>query len=119
MGAAYCDESYLSRVLQLLKCATCQNPTGSLLSRSRQNGLQPPRTPGGVEQRAGTSQSRAPARADPTGGSGRDADLRDPRRPGEGERSSNCEKKARSQVGADNIGEAAHRRGGREHDLLC
>lgn len=58
MGAAYCDESYLSRVLQLLKCATCQNPTGSLLSRSRQNGLQPPRTPGGVEQRAGTSHGR-------------------------------------------------------------
>jgi len=42
-----------------------------------------------------------------TKGSGRTADLRDPRRPSEGERSSHCEKKARSQVGADNVGEAA------------
>ena len=37
-----------SRVLQLLKCATCQNPTGSPLSSTRQNGLQRPMTPGGV-----------------------------------------------------------------------
>ena len=35
-------------VLQLLKCATQQDPAGSLLSSTRQNGLQRPRTPGGV-----------------------------------------------------------------------
>ena len=98
MGVVYCDESYLSRVLQLFKCATCQNPTGSLLSRSRQNGLQPPRTPGEwnnePEPVTGAGVGRPYRRLRP------DVDLRDPCRPGEGERSKNCEKKARSQVSA-------------------
>ena len=37
--------------LQLFKCATHQDPTGSLLNSTRQNGLQPPGTPGGVGHR--------------------------------------------------------------------
>jgi len=41
--------------------------------------------------------------------SGRAAHLSDPHRPGEGERSSDREKKARSEVGADDVGEAAYR----------
>src|ERR1039457_3861547 len=41
-------ESPRSGVLQLFKCATCQNPTDSPQGHPS-GGLQPPRTPGGVE----------------------------------------------------------------------
>jgi len=56
----------LPGVLQLFKCATCQNPTGSLLASTRQNGLQPSGTPGGVEHQAepdGTAGAAAEATA--------------------------------------------------------
>jgi hypothetical protein len=53
-------------VLQLLKCATQQDPAGSLLSSTRQNGLQRPRTPGGVGPLVGNQHGTAGARAQGT-----------------------------------------------------
>jgi hypothetical protein len=58
-------QSATTGVLQLFKCATYQNPTGSPLSSTRQNGLQRPRTPGGTspQNRWGSSSGYGASRS--------------------------------------------------------
>jgi hypothetical protein len=55
-----------SGVLQLFKCATRQDPTGSLLRGTRENGLQRPRTNWGVEHTGRNQPRTAEARAHAT-----------------------------------------------------